>query len=372
MKKLSANSFSSKKAFLTRLAFFTFGIFIFLFALDLMGESFKQTGEGAIQEIINAASNPFIGLFIGLLSTALIQSSSTTTAMIVTAVASSSINLNTAVPMIMGANIGTTITSTIISLSYIAKRKEFSRAISAAVAHDFFNILIVLILFPLEYKYSLLTSGAEQMSSFFVGNTDLTSVADEKPSFFSFSMITDAYLKLVPNNLINLVLSFVMLFMSIKFISKAIYRSLMGTSESKLRNYIFNDTLKSFSWGVLVTGAIQSSSITTSIIVPFVATNKIKLEKVVPFIIGANIGTTITAFIAVMFESYAVVNIAITHLLFNITGVFIFILSPALRHMLVSLSVSFGHLVAKYRVVLIVYVLFIFFLIPFLLIYFNK
>ncbi|MEL7005115.1 MAG: Na/Pi symporter, partial [Bacteroidota bacterium] len=123
MKKLIANSFGSKKLFFKRLFLFSLGIFIFLFALNLMGESFKQTGQGAIEEIINAASNPFIGLFIGLLSTALIQSSSTTTAMIVTAVASSSINLNTAVPMIMGANIGTTITSTIISLSFISKRE---------------------------------------------------------------------------------------------------------------------------------------------------------------------------------------------------------------------------------------------------------
>lgn len=372
MKKLTSNTITPNKAFLSRLAFFTFGVFIFLFALDLMGESFKITGGGAIEGIINAASNPFIGLFIGLLSTALIQSSSTTTAMIVTAVASSSIDLNTAVPMIMGANVGTTITSTIISLSYISNRDEFGRAISTAVVHDFFNIITVLILFPLEYKYSLLTNGAEQLSSFFVDKTALDGALDKKTFFFSLSAITEAYLKVMSNNLVNLIISFLMLFLSIKFISKAIYRSLMGTSESKLKKYIFNDTLKSFSWGVLVTGAIQSSSITTSIIVPFVATDKIKLEKVVPFIIGANIGTTITAFIAVMFESYAVVNIAITHLLFNIFGVVIFLLFPALRNMLVKISISFGNLVTKHRVGLVIYVLLIFFLIPFLLIYFNK
>lgn len=337
-----------------------------------MGESFKQTGEGAIEEIINAASNPFIGLFIGLLSTALIQSSSTSTAMIVTAVASSSIDLTTAVPMIMGANIGTTITSTIISLSYISNRGEFSRAISAAVAHDLFNISVVLVLFPLEYKYSLLTSGAEQLSSLFVGKAETSDVSPISINLFNISYLTHAYLNLISNTVVNLIVSFMMLFLSIKFISKSIYRSLIGTSETKLKNYIFNDTIKSFTWGTLVTGAIQSSSITTSIIVPFVATNKIKLEKVVPFIIGANIGTTITAFIAVMFESNIAVNIAITHLLFNITGLLIFLPFAAMRRLLIRLSVSFGEIVAKYRVILIIYVIIIFFLVPFILIYFNK
>lgn len=351
---------------------FVFGVFIFLFALNLMGESFKQTSAGAIQEIINAASNPFIGLFIGLLSTALIQSSSTTTAMIVTAVASSSIDLTTAVPMIMGANVGTTITSTIISLSYISKREEFSRAISSAVTHDFFNIVIVIILFPLEYKYALLTSGAEQLSSFFANKAQISIALNEKTSLLSFSYLTQAYMGLVSNTVVNLIVSFLMLFLSIKFISKAIYRSLIGPSDSQLKKNIFRGTLTSFSWGVLVTGAVQSSSITTSIVVPFVATDKIKLEKIAPFIIGANIGTTITAFIAVMFESVAAVNIAIVHLLFNITGVLIFLISPALRNMLVKLSISFGNLVARYRIILIVYVLLLFFLIPFLLIYFNK
>ncbi|MEL7004835.1 MAG: Na/Pi symporter, partial [Bacteroidota bacterium] len=274
--------------------------------------------------------------------------------------------------MIMGANIGTTITSTIISLSFISKREEFSRAISAAISHDLFNISVVVILFPLEYKYALLTSSAEYLSSLFTDKTNLYEVFAKKEFWFSLSYFTDAYLKLINNTVVNLIISFLMLFLSIKFISQTIYRSIMGESEGRVKNYIFNDTLKSFSWGVLVTGAIQSSSITTSIIVPFVATNKISLKKAVPFVIGANIGTTITAFIAVMFESYATVNIAITHLLFNITGVLLFLPFAGLRNMLIRISIHFGNLVARYRALLIIYVLVIFFMIPFLLIYFNK
>ncbi|MEJ2004323.1 MAG: Na/Pi symporter, partial [Cyclobacteriaceae bacterium] len=118
-----------------------------------MGDSFNNLGREVAESIITATSNPFIGLFIGLLVTALIQSSSTTTSMIVALVASGSITLANAVPMIMGANIGTTLTSTIVSLGYIAKREEFKRAIAAGTVHDFFNILTVLILFPLEYCF---------------------------------------------------------------------------------------------------------------------------------------------------------------------------------------------------------------------------
>jgi Na+/phosphate symporter len=63
--------------------------------------------------------------------------------------------------MIMGANIGTTITSTIVSLGHIIDKKAFRKAFSVAILHDFFNILVTLILFPLEYYFGLLSSLAQ-------------------------------------------------------------------------------------------------------------------------------------------------------------------------------------------------------------------
>ncbi|MEO5601789.1 MAG: Na/Pi symporter [Cyclobacteriaceae bacterium] len=106
-------------------------LLLFLFSVDLMISSLQNLGGDAIQIIIQATSNPFTGLFIGLLVTALIQSSSATTASIVALVASGSITVQSAVPIIMGVNVGTTITSTIVSLGFIQKRNEFRRALAA-------------------------------------------------------------------------------------------------------------------------------------------------------------------------------------------------------------------------------------------------
>lgn len=146
-----------------------FNIFLFLLAIDFIGYSFKLLNKDIANSIINLTANPFISLFIGLLITAIIQSSSTSTSMIVAIVASGSIEFSDAIPMIMGANIGTTLTSTLVSLSFITNRDEFRKAIGAGVVHDFFNILVIAILFPLEYYYGILTEISAAASNFILG-----------------------------------------------------------------------------------------------------------------------------------------------------------------------------------------------------------
>src|SRR5882724_3571681 len=153
--------------FLRNSIYFLIGLLVFLFSLDLMISSILQLGSTFTDAILLATSNPFTGLFIGLLATAIIQSSSATTSITVALVASGSLSLQSAVPIIMGANIGTTITSTIISLSFINHKKEFRRAVSAGTYHDFFNILTALILFPLEYNFHILSGLAQYIATDF-------------------------------------------------------------------------------------------------------------------------------------------------------------------------------------------------------------
>jgi solute carrier family 34 (sodium-dependent phosphate cotransporter) len=124
------------------------GLLLFIFSIDMLTVSMTKLNSDLANEIFKATNSPFVGLFVGLLITALVQSSSTVTAMIVAVVASNAISLQQAVPMVMGANIGTTITSTLVAFSYIMKKNEFKKALSAGVLHDVFNILTVLILFP--------------------------------------------------------------------------------------------------------------------------------------------------------------------------------------------------------------------------------
>jgi sodium-dependent phosphate cotransporter len=336
-----------------------------------MGDAFGSLGREVAESIITATSNPFIGLFIGLLVTALIQSSSTTTSMIVALVASGSITLSNAVPMIMGANIGTTLTSTIVSLGYIAKRNEFRRAIAAGTVHDFFNILVVLLLFPLEYYYGLISYLAQRIISLFNLTSSAVESGEKGYQLFQLLPFTDSIVDLINSPFISIGLSFILLFGSIKFLSSLISKMLMG-DEDRLQLIFFTTPFKSFLWGLLVTGAVQSSSVTTSLVVPFAATGKINLNRIMPFILGANVGTTVTAFIAAIFRTDLVISIAVTHLIINVIGVLIFLPIPFMRKFLIALANKFGQITSLHRFSGFLYIIMMFFIIPFSLIYLNR
>lgn len=353
-------------------AFILAALLIFLFTLDLMIASLQHLGKDAADIILLATSNPFTGLFIGLLVTALMQSSSATTAMTVALVASGSITLPGAVPIIMGANVGTTITSTIVSLGFITKKKEFRRAVTIGTYHDFFNILTVILLFPLEY-YGGFLSGFSQYLATLLFNEPLSRIQNN----FSllgpgFSPIIDFIVSFIDNGFILSILSIGLLFGSILFFRKVLSQTLGFGSQSQFQQFFFKNGLKSFAWGLLTTAAIRSSTVTTSLVVPLVAKKVVRLKSAQPFILGANIGTTITAFIAALFNSNAAISIAIAHFLFNAIGVLIFSLIPLVNELPIKMADKLGRLTLKYRLVGFLYLLLTFFFIPFSLIYFNK
>jgi sodium-dependent phosphate cotransporter len=120
------------------------------------------------------------------------------------------------------------------------------------------------------------------------------------------------------------------------------------------------------------TAAVQSSTVTTSLIVPAVANRKVSLVKVFPFIIGANIGTTITAAIAAIYKTEAAISLAIVHFLFNFLGALFFMPYSGIRNIPVKIATFLGKESVNSRIVGFAYILLTFFIIPFLLIYFNK
>jgi len=345
-------------------------ILLFLLAINLVGAAVTSLGQETARGVLLATSNPFIGLFIGLLATALIQSSSTVTAMTVAVVSTGYLSLGSAIPIVMGANVGTTLTSTLVSLGYITNKNEFRKAISAGSAHDFFNILTVVLLFPLEYYYGFLSSAANYLTSIFGGalnvNNKLSGLG------FGLSQFSESILTILPNAVIVLLLSLVLLFLSIKLLSKTISKRVIGSSKDQLQKYIFASPYKSFGWGTLITAGVQSSSITTSLVVPLVASGRVTLKRSFPFILGANIGTTLTALIAAFSQSEAAVSLAFVHLLFNLIGVLIFLPFPFLRRIPVLIAYRFGTLTLDSRIIGFSYIIFTFFLMPFTLIYINK
>ncbi|CAE7201453.1 Slc34a2 [Symbiodinium natans] len=131
-----------------------FGVFAalycFLFGLDLMGVSFKALGGKGAGKLFTITENPISGLMVGILATVLVQSSSTSTSIVVGLVAAGQLDVHNAIPLVMGANIGTSVTNTIVSMAHVGERSELERAFSGATVHDMFNMLSVIVLLPLE------------------------------------------------------------------------------------------------------------------------------------------------------------------------------------------------------------------------------
>ncbi len=359
------------QSILVKLVVIFVSILLFLLSIDLMGGSIGAIAGDITQNLSQVTSNPFIGLFIGLLSTALLQSSSTTTSIAVAAVASGAISLQNAIPIVLGANIGTTITSTITSMSYISKQKEFRKAVAAGTSHDFFNILTVLILFPIEAKYHFLENSSAFISSFLpVGSAEVNT--GETYGFSSLFDTSTSWIVGALGPIVSLLLGKALLFSCIKLISKWLYKILIGKTKDQFEKVVFRNKYRAFGWGLVITSLAQSSSLTTSLIVPLVATGKVKIKKAFQFIMGANIGTTITALLAAIFQSEAAISLAIVHLLFNLIGVVLFFLLPYLSGFPVYLAKKMGIMTMKARLVGFAYIFIAFFLLPFTLIYFSQ
>lgn len=345
-------------------------LLLFIFAIDLLTVAVGRINSGLALEILQATKNPFISLFIGLLVTALIQSSSTVTASVVAIVASGNLTLQQAVPIVLGANIGTTLTSTLVSLSYLMNKKEFRRALSAGISHDIFNILTVILLFPLEIYFGFLSKIAVHIASWFAFDNSF-----EGPIVYNRMFtrdLTEWVATQINSSLITMVLSIILVFYAIKLLSTAMYKSFVKNTFEDINKVIFQKTGLASFYGLFFTAAVQSSTVTTSLVVPLVASKKVTLSKAFPFIIGANIGTTMTAVIASIYKPEAAIALALVHVLFNSFGALVFLPFTFIRNIPVWIANYMSKISLRYRFVVFAYILLTFFIIPFLLIYFTQ
>lgn len=358
---------------------FIFVLFVFLLALKLMGTTFKEF-EGVSEQILNSTKSPIIGLFIGMLATAIVQSSSSTTTIIVTMAAATRLEMEFFVPMILGANIGTSVTSSLVAFGHIGKKKEYRRAVAAATVHDFFNIILVMIILPLELLFKVLSKPAVFLANKIPFSESSGDIGDFNPlehiikpvikqitNFFDSSLIGDYYAWSW------LIISLTLLFFALKGLS-SIFKSKIEsdiTSKEKQQD-IFKSNFSSLGWGFGLTALVQSSSITSSLIVPFVAAKKITLQKAFPFLMGANLGTTTTALLAATLAAsntpiegkIAGLSIALVHFFFNLFGVLIFFPNKYIRNIPIKLAKKLGEYSYNNRMIGPAYVAITFFLIP--------
>ena len=198
-------------------------IYLFLLSIKLLGHSFKLFGKEFAEAMLQTTSNPFAGLIIGIVATSLIQSSSTTTSIVVGLVAGGVVNLDNAIPIIMGANIGTTVTNTLVSLGHVGRKVEFKRAFAAGVVHDFFNICAVIVLFPLELKFHFIQKSALFLEHRFEGVGGMKMFNPLKAILNPVIDMVDGLVTNVPyKEIILMVISIISMFAALAFLIKTI------------------------------------------------------------------------------------------------------------------------------------------------------
>jgi solute carrier family 34 (sodium-dependent phosphate cotransporter) len=347
-------------------------LYLFLVGVGFLEAGIAAMGAGFQEALMREVANPIAGLCAGILATVLVQSSSVSTSAIVGMVGAGTLPLSLAVPMIMGANIGTTVTNTLASLGSIRRLDEFRRAFAAATVHDFFNLLAVAVLLPIELLTGFLSRSAVWLTEILRGaDFDPTAPGRSPIRQVVKYPIEQAEHLVEPGTVVGLIflgVGLALIFLALASITRNMRRLVAGGIEQAMNRLIGRGGgAIGILVGIGVTFAVQSSTITTSILVPLVAAGVLTLPSAYPITVGANVGTTITALIA----SLAVLRpegltIALVHLLFNLTAVALIFTIPYVRMIPVRLAEAIAAAAVRRRTVVLVYGVSLFIVLPLL------
>ena len=350
-------------------------LYLFLTGVELLGGGFKSLGKDLVDGLFKGVSNPIGGLFVGLLATVLVQSSSVSTSVIVGLVASGVVGTGDAVPMIMGANLGTTVTNTLASLGHVRHDVEFRRAFAAATVHDFFNILAVIVFLTIELATGYLSESASWLTDKIIGSSG----AEFKSPLKAAVKLPATWIKELLSSIgaqgdvkggLMIVLGLIFIFLALAYITKNMRLLVADRVEVAINRALSAGSgIVAILIGTLITISVQSSSITTSVLVPLAASGVLTLENIYPVTLGANVGTTVTALLASLATgSPAAVTVALVHTLFNISGILAFYPISNLRKLPIKMANKLSDIAAERRSLALMYALTMFVVIPLLVV----
>ncbi len=344
----------------------------FLAGVSMLEAGIQALGDGFQDGLLDSVDHPLAGLFAGILATVLVQSSSVSTSTIVGLVGSGAIGVPTAVPMIMGANIGTTVTNTVAALGSARRTEEFRRAFAGATMHDFFNLIAVAIFLPIEIATGFLAKLADRVAEPIGGSVEggktrspikdavrepVSVVKDFIEGFTDSERVIGTVLIIAGVSLI---------FLALALITTNMRQIVASRIERVLNRFVASGGgLVGMGVGLVTTVAVQSSSITTSILVPMVGSGILAVRNAFPITLGANLGTTITALLAALaVDLRAGLVIALVHTLFNLGAILLIYPVPAIRAVPVRLAEALANRAADNRMVVVVYTVGLFIVMP--------
>lgn len=323
---------------------------VFLVFLDLMGAGFKVVGGCQAGAMFAGLSNPIAGLMVGIITTVLVQSSSTTTSIVVSLVGADAMSVTVAIPVVMGANIGTSITNTLVSFGQVGDPDQFERAFAGATVHDMFNFLSVIVILPIELIFHPL----EELSGLFLPESveegeawegpvkqwvaplvdqiimanknvikdvakgvnscdDIYAgvLADANHKTYGLIKCSDTYSPFtgkeehtcpafytenatrsedIAAGIVCLIISLLGLVVCLLGLVWVLQKMVLSSSTAAIKKATSVNPYFAMVIGIGVTILVQSSSITTSVLTPLVGLDIIKLPQMLPLTLGANIG----------------------------------------------------------------------------------
>jgi sodium-dependent phosphate cotransporter len=328
-------------------------LYLFLVGITCLSGGIKELGKGVMDVYFTSDMNPVLGLLVGILATTLVQSSSVTTSLVVGLVGAGQMSVAASVPIIMGANIGTTVTATVVSLAHSNRSGEFRRAFAAATCHDAFNVLSVALFLPLEIlTRSLMGRGILETASGYLADwTTGTGGAKYnsplKASFKEGASLVKSGMEGLGFEDRNLSIALavaggLLILVTLAMIVKVMRGPVVSRMERYVGRVLGAGGAVAILVGIVLTVMVQSSSITTSVMVPLAGAGIVTLRQIYPITLGANIGTTVTALLASMAVSgdaaVAARQIAMVHLCFNLGGILVWFVPERTRRIPLALA----------------------------------
>ena len=373
------------------------GIFLFISSLEGVKSGFKiifAEWQKGILGMITANTAPLTGLAIGILGTALVQSSSAVVAATMVSMSGMvaiGLPLEAAmrfgVPMVLGANIGTTVTNTIVIFG--VKRgmtnQEFGETIPGVIVDDVYEALTISLFFIVEMTTGLISNTVLVLGDF------LTQTLGLEEAFAAFDktiidiVIKEPIVTPLKNMVTGLfgvrvggVLLFIIWFAVIVFsmglITKGLENLIQTDWEDKVKA-AFSSPGRGFLTGFSITWLVGSSSIGSSLIVPFLATKVVDVKKAYPYLVGCNIATTVDLSQIYGYIAGGVVGVMLgsAHVMLNIMALLLWLVSP-LRFVPVAVAEEIGRRIQENEnagLTLAVWVIVIFFVLPIAIIYLS-
>ena len=357
----------------------------FLGAIDGLGEGFQGLGSGLLDRFFAASANPLVGLIVGMLATTLVQSSSVTSSLIVALVAApeSPLPFASAIPMVMGANLGTTVTNTLASLGHLRDRRELGRAFAVATCHDMFNLVAVAILLPIEIATGVLARSAAAVSGWFGGfvgrgvdyESPLKGLIEWVPRLLggAADRLTGSTAQAAA---VLALASAVVLVVALGLLVRTLKSFTTSGAEDAIRRVLGRSALLAMGVGAIATILAQSSSVTTSMLVPLAGAGLLALDDAFPVTLGANVGTTVTAFLAALAVSgpnaHFGFELATVHLLFNLIGIALIYPVRSVREIPLAGARFLSRVAIRSRSAALVYVVLVFYGAPALLLLLGR